>query len=274
MSGLVRGLGVALLSTLAACGRRDRPPPDRPSQPTLSVAPDPRAPSSGRRVVAVGQIAQPWHVGAFSPASVTLSDVAAGDAIVVLGVFWGDLEAGDRTAPTDDRGVLQLAVDHGPSTVGIGRKKPPVFAQLYVELDAAPGPHTIVPAYLGGPAGDGTLYVAQIRGLTERRVIGVGHSRVKGDAIGSIAVTLAGAAQAGDLVIAVGGYDNTEPRDQVGWSPLPPGWIALGAQDDASNNVPSSLCYRVAATPGPQSMTWRWTDPKVNIVAAALAVLR
>jgi predicted Zn-dependent protease len=28
-----------------------------------------------------------------------------------------------------------------------------------VELDAAPGPHTIVPPYLGGPAGDGTFYV-------------------------------------------------------------------------------------------------------------------
>jgi len=268
-----RTLRVALLSALAACGRRDRPPPDRPSQPTLTVAPDPRAPASGRRVVAVGQIAQPWHIGTFSPASITLSDVAAGDAIVVLGVYWGDLEAGDPTAPTDDRGVLQLAVDHGPSTVGVGRKKPPVFAQLYVELDAAPGAHTIVPPYLGGPAGDGTLYVVQVRGLTERRVIGVGQSRVKGDALRGIAVTLAGAAQAGDLVLAVGGYDNTEPRDHVGWNPLAPGWHGLATQDDASNNVPSSLCYRIAEA-GPQSMAWGWSDPKVNIVAAALAVLR
>jgi len=274
MARLVRGLRVALLAALAACGRRERPPPDRPSQPTLSVAPDPRAPTTGRRVVAVGQLAQPWHVGAWSPASITLSDVAAGDAIAVLGVYWGDLEAGDSTSPTDDRGVLRVAVDHGPTVVGVGRKKPPVFAQLYLELDAAPGPHTITPPYLGGPAGDGTFYVVQIRGLTEHRVIGVGHSRAKGDAIASISVTLAGIAQAGDLVIAVGGYDNTEPRDHVGWSHPPPGWLALGVQEDASNNVPSELCYRVAAAPGPQSVTWTWTDPKVNIVAAALAALR
>ena len=273
MSRMIRGLRIAALAALAACGRRDKPPADRPSQPTLSVAPDPRAPTTGRRVVAVGQVSQPWHVGAFSPASVTLADVAAGDAIVVLGVYWGDLDAGEPTAPTDERGVLRLVVDHGPSTVGVGRQKPPVFAQLYVELDPAPGAHTIVPPYLGGPAGDGTMYVVQLRGLTERRVIGVGHTRVKGDALGSVAVTLAGAAEAGDLVLAVGGYDNTDPRDHVGWAPLPPGWLALGTQDDASNNVPSSLCYRVAVA-GPQAMTWRWTDPKVNIVAAALAVLR
>jgi hypothetical protein len=272
MARVMRGLGIALLAT--ACGRRERAPAERPSQPTLRVALDPRAPTSGRRVVAVGQIAQPWHVGRFSPASITLPDIAAGDAIVVLGVYWGDLEAGEPTAPSDDRGALQLVVDQGPATVGIGRKKPPVFAQLYVALDPAPGAHTIVPPYLGGPAGDGTLYVAQIRGLTERRVIGVGHSRVKGDALSSVAVTLVGAAEAGDLILAVGGYDNTEPRDHVGWAPLPPGWRALGTQDDASNNVPSSLCYRVADAPGPQSTTWRWTDPKVNIVAAALAVLR
>ena len=88
-----------------------------------------------------------------------------------------------------------------------------------------------------------------------------------------MSVTLAGAAAAGDLVLAIGGYDSTEPRDHVGWAPLPPGWLALGSQDDASNNVPSALRYRVADA-GPQSTTWRWTDPKVNIVAAALAVLR
>jgi hypothetical protein len=274
MSRLTRSLRIALLSAIAACGRREQPPPDRPSQPTLTVAPDPRAPTTGRRVVAVGQLSQPWHVGSWSPASVTLADVAAGDAIVVLGVYWGDLPPGASTAPTDDRGVLHRAVDHGPSVVGVGRMKPPVFAQLYVELDAAPGAHTIVPPYLGGPAGDGTFYVAQLRGLTEHRLIGVGHTRARGDAITSVSVTLAGAAQPGDLVIAIGGYDNTEPRDHVGWSHPPAGWLALGVQDDASNNVPSELCYRVAAMPGPQSVTWTWTDPTVNIVAAAIAALR
>lgn len=261
---------IAALSALAACGKRDRPPPDRPSQPTLTVAPDPRG--TGRRVVAVGQIDQPWHVGKFAPASVTLADVAAGDAIAVLGVYWGDLEAGSSTAPTDDRGTLVRYVDHGPRTVG--RAKPPVFAQLYLELDPAPGAHTIVPPHLGGVAGDGTLYVVQIRGLTERRVVATGSARVKGDAMSGVTATLAGLAAAGDLVLAVGGYDNTEPRPAPGWAAVPDGWRQLGAQDDSANNVPSSLRVHVAPAAGPVATTWSWADPKVNIVAAAIAALR
>ena len=138
---IVRGIGV---SVICACGRADPPPEPhvRPSQPTLTVAPNPAAATTGRRVVAAAQIAQPWHTGAWSPASITLADVAPGDAIVVLGAYWGDLVAGSPTAPTDLHGALGRVVDQGSSIVG--RKKPPVFAQVYVEFDAAPGPHTIV----------------------------------------------------------------------------------------------------------------------------------
>jgi hypothetical protein len=260
---------IAALSALVAC-KREPVAGDRPTQPTLGVAPDPGG--AGRRVVAVGQIDQPWHVGKFAPASVTLTDVAAGDAIAVLGVYWGDLDAGAPTAPTDDRGTLVRHVDHGPSTVG--RRKPPVFAQLYLELDPAPGAHTIVPPYLGGVAGDGTLYVVQIRGLTERRVIATGSSRVKGDAMAGVTATLAGAAAEGDLVLAVGGYDNTEPRPAPGWAAPPAGWRRLGSQDDSANNVPSELRVHVPTVSGPVSTSWSWSDPKVNIVAAAIAALR
>jgi hypothetical protein len=238
MSLCRRALRVALL-VVTACGRRDRPSPDRSSQPTLTLTPDPHAPTTGCRVVAVGQISQAWHVGSWSPASITLPEVAAGDAILVLGVYWGDLSAG-ANPPTDDRGVLRGAVDQGPSI--IGKKKPPVFAQLFVELDAAAGSHTLIPPCLGGPAGDGTFYVVQVRGLTEHRLIATGKTWVKGDAIADLSVALDGAAEPGDLVIALGGYDNTEPRDRPGWSHPPPGWLPLAVQDDAATNVPSELC--------------------------------
>ncbi|HET9626597.1 MAG TPA: hypothetical protein VFP84_34780 [Kofleriaceae bacterium] len=255
---------------LVACGRREPPPPDRPSQPSLTVAVDAAAPTTGRRIVAVGQIAQPWHTGAWSPASITLADVAAGDAIVVLGAYWGDLEAGASTLATDDHGALVRVIDQGPAIVG--RKKPPVFAQLLVELDPAPGPHTITPPYLGGVAGDGTMYVVQIRGLTERRVVALGERRITGAALADISVTSDGAAADGDLVIALAGYDNTAPH-APGWSHPPPGWRALGVQDDGANNVPSELCARVA-TVGPQTVTWTWQDPTVNVAAAVIAAIR
>jgi hypothetical protein len=272
MTWLLRRALRAALLVIAACGRRDRPPPDRPSQPTLTVAPDPNAPTTGRRVVAVGQISQAWHVGSWSPASITLSEVAAGDAIVVLGAYWVDLSAGPDIAPIDDRGVLRAAVNQGPAIVG--KKKPPVLAQLYVELDAAPGPHTLIPPYLGGGAGDGTFYVVQVRGLTEHRLITTGQAWAQGDAIARASVALDDAAAPGDLVIALGGYDNTAPCDHPGWSHPPPGWLALGLQDDATNNVPSELCYRAAPAADPQAITWTWTDPTVNVAAAVIAALR
>jgi hypothetical protein len=271
MSRLRRALCLGPLSILFGCARCESPPP-RPRQPTLQIAPDPRAPTTGRRVVAVGQIAQTWHVGAWAPASITLTDVAPGDAIVVLAACWGDLEARSSTEPTDDQGALRRVLDQGPATVG--RKKPPVFAQLYVELDAAPGPHTIIPPYLGGPAGDGTLYVAQVRGLTERRVIASGDRWVRGARIPEIVVATEGPAEAGDLIIALAGYDNVDQRDHSGFSHPPAGWTPLGLNDDASNNVPSELCYRGAPAGGEQSLTWTWTDPSVNVVTAVIAALR
>jgi hypothetical protein len=45
-------------------------------------------------------------------------------------------------------------------------------------------------------------------------------------------------------------------------------------QDDATNNVPSELCYRTAPAWGAQSVTWTWDDPKVNVAAAVIAALR
>ena len=267
---LRRALCLGPLSMLMGCG--PPAPPPRARAPTLRVAPDPAAPTSGRRVVAAGQIAQTWHVGAWAPASITLTDVAPGDAIVVLGAYWGDLEARSSTEPTDDQGALRRVMDHGPATVG--RKKPPVFAQLYVELDAAPGTHTIVPPYLGGPAGDGTLYVAQVRGLTERRVVATGQTWARGKAIPDVTVATDRPADTGDLVIALAGYDNVDQRDHSGFSHPPSGWVALGLNDDASNNVPSELCYRAAPERGGQVVRWTWSDPSVNVVAAVIAALR
>jgi hypothetical protein len=81
-------------------------------------------------------------------------------------------------------------------------------------------------------------------------------------------------AQTGDLVIALAGYDNVDQRDHSGFSHPPAGWIALGLNDDAANNVPSELCYRTAPADGAQAVTWTWTDPSVNVTAAVIAALR
>jgi hypothetical protein len=254
----------------AGCHRSERTTGPRPSQPTLTVAPKAQT-ETGRRVVAAAQIAQQWHVGSWSPASITLSAVEGGDAIVVLGVYWGDLPRDAVAIPTDDRGTLVRVLDQGPAV--LGKVKPPVFAQLYVELDAAPGSHTIVPPYLGGPAGDGTFYVVQLRGLTEHRVVATGERRQGGLALGGVEVALEGAAVPGDLVIALAGYDNTKPIEHAGWL-HPAGHKLIAAQDDAANNVPSSLCSRLEESAGPRVAKWTWSDPTVNVASALVAAFR
>lgn len=255
------------------CSSSEPVTPERPSNPTLSIAPDQHMSATGRRVVAVGKIAQTWHVGSWAPASITLTSVEAGDAIVAFGAYWGDLPRGASTAPTDNHGTLQREIDQGAAVVG--RLKPAVFANLYVELDAAPGAHTITPPYLGGPAGDGALYVLQIRGLTEHRVVALGQNRLASPALDRIGVALFGLAQPEDLVVALGGYDNTAPSvgapiDRVTWTP-PAGFAVLASDDDGTNNVPSLACSRLAPI-GP--MTWSWIDPTVNVAVAVAVALR
>jgi hypothetical protein len=179
--------------------------------------------------------------------------------------------ARSSTAPTDDRGTLVRVLDQGPSTVG--RVKPPVFAQLYLEVDPAPGPHTITPPWLGGPAGDGTMYLLLIRGLSERRQVAVGSTWGKSVGAREVFVSMIGVAQAGDLVLALAGYDNTAPRDDAGWS-APSGWLPIGVQSDAANNVPSQLVHRIAPQLDGQALTFAWTDPTANVVVGIVAALR
>jgi hypothetical protein len=252
---------------LAACGSPSAPTVgDRPSQPTLSISPVGSA-GSGRRIVAVASIAQAWHVGKWLPASITLPDVEPGDAIVVAGMYWADVERGAPLAPTDDRGELVPFVEQ--ATAVVGRRKPPVFVHGYVELAAPPGQHVITPPYLGGPAGDGTMYVVQIRGLTEQRVIASAQNRLVAFPLTAIAVALQAASEPDDLAIALGGYDNAAPRVAPGWSAAG-GWNVVASQDDAANNVPSVLYSRL----GGDRAEWRWADPTVNVAAALIIAVR
>jgi hypothetical protein len=258
---ILRGLVGIVASLSAACGR-DQP---RPPNTTRELEPV----DGHRRVVAFGQIAQPWHVGYFSPATVTLPDVQAGDAIITLGIYWADLPKRGMGGPSDSAGKLVPVIDQSPPIVGYA--KPPVFAQIHAELGAAAGRHVITPPKLGGVAGDGTFYVVQVRGISQR--VATGQVRATGTAIADVTVSLDSDAAAGDFVIAIGGYDNTEQRPSAEITDAPVGWASLGVQNDASNNVPSAACHRDAEA-GRARVTWTWTDPKVNVACAAIAAFR
>lgn len=220
-------------------------------------------PVVGATVVSVHQIRQDWGQSTWSSSSVLLSNLQAGDAIIVIGMYW--VSSGTTAAPTDTNGQLLAAVNQVPAY-----QHPPVAAQIYYALNVAAGDHNIVPPDLAF-GGDGTLYVLQVRGLNGLRAVGDTHLDATG--IQSITTQLtSGSAVAGDFVVAVGGEDDTQAFGlDAGMSAPPPGWQPIGVQNDAINNVPSAAYYTTSSAGGNQSVSFHWNDTFTNVAGAAVA---
>lgn len=232
------------------------------------AAPVTAAPAVTRTVTTVTTkiIQMSWGQDSWSVPSVVLPSVQAGDAIVVSGMYW--ISSGPTAAPTDSRGPLAVAVNQAPLY-----SHPPVAAQIYYQLNAAPGSHTITPPNLAY-GGDGTFYVIQVRGLTGS-FVGAAHNHADGTALTSISTQLATAASVGDFVVAIGGEDDQVAfGPNAGMSAPPSGWQLIGVQNNASTNVPSAAFSRTVATAGPQPVTWRWNDTTANVTGAAIAAFR
>jgi hypothetical protein len=254
--------------------RTDAAPPPVDAATRVDAAPMADATHGGTpTVVGTTQIHQDWGVGSWSQSTVSVTGVQAGDAIVVLGIYWDSASPSDVNGPSDSMGHLSAAVDQGPTYVVGGTL--PVIAQIYYQLDAAAGTHVITPPYLGGGDGDGTLYVIHVRGLRpSASLVGTGLSHALGTALPSVAVNLTGSALPGDFVVAVGGEDNQVGIADAQVTHAPAGWQPIGVQDDGTNNVPSEACYRLAASSGDQSVSWGWADPTANVTTAAIAAFR
>ncbi|HEY0195449.1 MAG TPA: hypothetical protein VGC42_30250, partial [Kofleriaceae bacterium] len=178
------------------------------------------------------------------------------------------ISSGPTAAPKDSRGPLTVVVNQAPLY-----QHPPVAAQIYYQLNAAPGSHTITPPDLAY-GGDGTFYVIQVRGLTGS-FVGASHNHVDGSALTSISTQLSAAASAGDFVVAIGGEDDqVDYGPNAGMSAPPAGWQSIGVQQNASVNVPSAAFFRIATSPGPQPVSWHWNDNTTNVTGAAIAAFR
>lgn len=221
-------------------------------------------------IVARYKIHQDWSVGAWSSQSIQLTDVRAGDAIIVLGLYWNS--TGHALTPKDDAGSLSAAVDQSPVYVQV----PAVGAQIFYELNAAAGIHTITPPGLGGGDGDGTFYVLQVRGLAPGvSLVAVGESHKEGTALQSATVQLSSNALPGDFVIAVGGEDDEVGAVNAQVTNPPAGWQSIDVNNAGEVNVPSEACYRSVSSTGNQSVKWTWKgDPTANVTTAAMAAFR
>lgn len=242
--------------------------PDGGALPDSGVLPDSGAPPSTATVIASNRISQDWGAAAWSPASMTFANVQAGDSIIVLGMYW-DASHGPSAAPTISGGTLVAAVNQAPAFYNAS---PPVYTQLFYMLNASAGTHVVTAPNVGGGEGDGTLYAIQVRGISS--IVMTGSNHAVGSAVPNVSVALAGNAQPGDFVVAIGGYDNTAQFPSAQISNPPAGWSIGGVQNDASNNVPSQVSYRIAPAVGTQAVSWTWADPNVNVTASSIAAFR
>lgn len=215
-------------------------------------------------IVATGQTQMRWGQSTWdTPATISLPSVQAGDAILVLGMYW--TSASGSAKPSDTAGALTAAVNQAPTY-----RNPPVGVQIYYELNASAGTHTIKPPNLGF-GGDGTLYVLQVRGLST--YVSSAQNHANGTDLPSILVSTT--ALAGDFVVAVGGEDDeVDFGPNAGMSGAPSGWSLIGWQQNASVNVPSAAYMESAAADGAQSVTWTWADTTANVTGAGIAVFR
>lgn len=212
------------------------------------------------------QATQKWtDGGAWTPGTISVT-VADGEGLIVAVQCWNDNPNGEYV-PSISPGSLQTL--HDPSATITGTAEP-VFCQLFCALNLAAGTYVLTPPNLGY-AGDGDMYVARVSGIQSVRLDSLGTERTVVAAPGHITSTtstLGASAQAGDLVIGIGGTDNDTLVTTLTVN-TPAGWTNLGKQTDGTNSPVSSFDYKAAAG-GSESATWTWADEASPVGDSAL----
>lgn len=82
-----------------------------------------------------------------------------------------------------------------------------------------------------------------------------------------------GTPQAGDLAFAATVYENSVALGNAQLTDPPSGWTSIGASQDATNNLPTQLSYRIVGTTGSISAAWSTADTHVTEHASSMLVL-
>lgn len=206
---------------------------------------------------------QKWHTSGWSAATNTVT-CAQGDSIIVAIQCWNNNSNGAYPATMTPVGLTTI---YDPSATWTGTSEP-VYCQLFAATDLAAGTYTITPPDLQANTGDGDMYVIRASGLSGIRSGSLGTDRQSGTNLVSTTSSLGSAAQAGDLVIGIGGTDNNTLVTTLTVS-TPSGWTNLGKQTDGTNSPPSSCDYTTAIGGG-QSATWTWANEASPVADSAV----
>ena len=209
------------------------------------------------QVIGVQKISQKsQHTGTWSPTSAAVTAIQ-GDSIVVFTAQRNASPAGSpNTYPTMSPNGLTPLIDQGPTYLGTAE---PVFAQLYAAFDVPAGTYIITPPNLGGTAGAGDVYVYQLRGISGLRANSLGQAHVSSSDVLSVTVVTGGGILVGDLVIGLGGEDNTTPATST--TVATPAGATNGAKEtDGTYAPPSSTDYLISPISGAITAQWTWPD--------------
>lgn len=219
-----------------------------------------------------------FSAGVWSPATSTLSSVAAGNLVLSMGVWWNADDMGAaQEIPTDSNGTLVGAGAANPTVPTNPTPAPgwPVAPQICYIANANSGSHVLTPISPGG-GGDGYFFGVEFNkpGVTWS-LVDSGYqfsgSSTPG-AVQSITVNTDGtAAQAGDLVVALVVLDGDPTAFGIGG---PSGYTEIWSTTTTSNNVSGGAGWKTASGSGQQSASWSWSDSATQMAGAVIAVFR
>lgn len=212
-----------------------------------------------------------------SPGNVTLTGVAAGNLVVSLGAWWDTVRSNGAAQgiPTDSNGTLAAGIS---PTLPDTTPAPgwPVSGQICRILSAAAGNHVITPPGLGVD-GDGLFFAAEFSGGvagTWTQVEAASNIALSGTpgAVDGVSVSTAGAAQVGDLVVALCTTDGNPSAIGVG---APSGFAnEILLTTTTTVNIAAGAGWMIATSAGAQTASWTWADNDCQLGQACIAVFR
>lgn len=211
-----------------------------------------------------------------SPGNVTLSGVSAGNLVLTFGAWWdtGGGGGGAQQIPTDSNGTLAAGIS--PAFPSASPPNWPVSGQILRILSAAAGNHVITPPVLGAD-GDGLFFAAEFSGGAAGTWTQVeANSNVvlsaTPGAVDGVSVSTAGAAQVGDLVVALCTTDGDPSAIGVG---APSGYAnEILLTTTTTVNIAAGAGWMIATSAGAQTASWAWADTACQLGQACIAVFR
>jgi len=194
----------------------------------------------------------------------------AGRTLIAM---WSGADNASVVAPTDNAGTFTIPTNARQDALGSNQ----ITAGIAHQLNVAGGSHTITPQVIAiGGAGEVILRIFEVTGLSTAptvRTVGF-ETQINTSASWTVGSGVSpNTPQAGDVAFAIVTYENTAVLASASLTDPPTGWNSLGANQDATNNLPTQMSYKLVANAGAVSASWSTVDTHVSEHVVIIVVL-